>query len=205
MELGATRRLAVKKFFTLFVFLFFAPAFAEISSLNDSENAIVSDENKIFLGFEANNILLLEDGSLYFSFHGGVKIHPQFRLGMYAATVANDVNSKEHGKKISVDYNSLGILAEYKPLQIGNFSLSIPVTAGAGFTSINTKGEEHSKAKDGYFVADAALHFNYQINPSIEIGIGGGYRVFLGISEDDFENSDFNTPFGAFFINWGER
>ena len=197
----------MKKLFWIFIALacFASPALAEISTLTDTD-AVASDNSlKAFVGFEANNILLVEDGSLYFSIHGGVVLNPNFRLGLYAATVANDVNTKENGKNIAVDYNSLGVLAELKPVSFGNFSISIPVTAGAGFSSIQTQGTENSKAKDGFFVADAALHFNYQITPALEFGIGGGYRFFLGISEDGFDDGDFNTPFGAIFINWGEN
>ena len=184
----------------------FSPALAEINTLTDTD-AVASSEKavKAFVGFEANNILLIKDGSLYFSLHGGVALNPSFRLGIYAATVANDVNTRENGKNISVDYNALGILAELKPLSFGKFSISIPLSAGAGFSNIQTQGSENSKAKDGFFVADAALHFNYQITPALEFGIGGGYRFFLGISEDGFDNGDFNTPFGAIFINWGEN
>ncbi|MBP5247783.1 MAG: hypothetical protein J6Z31_08000 [Fibrobacter sp.] len=198
----------MKKFAKIFAILALiaSPALAEISTLTDTD-AVASSENslKAFVGFEANNILLIEDGSIYFSLHGGVALNPNFRLGIYAATVASDVNTREKGKNISVDYNALGLLAELKPISFGKFSLSIPVSAGAGFSNIQTQGTENSKAKDGFFVADAALHFNYQITPALEFGIGGGYRFFLGISEDGFDNGDFNTPFGAIFINWGEN
>ena len=105
----------MKKLFWIFIALacFASPALAEISTLTDTD-AVASDHSlKAFVGFEANNILLVEDGSLYFSIHGGVVLNPNFRLGLYAATVANDVNTKENGKNIAVDYNSLGVLAEH--------------------------------------------------------------------------------------------
>ena len=97
----------MKKLFWIFIALacFASPALAEISTLTDTD-AVASDHSlKAFVGFEANNILLVEDGSLYFSIHGGVVLNPNFRLGLYAATVANDVNTKENGKNIEVDYN----------------------------------------------------------------------------------------------------
>lgn len=208
MELGTTGGLPMKNFARIFAVLalMISPALAEISTLTDTDATASSEKSlKAFVGFEANNILLIEDGSLYFSLHGGVAINPNFRMGIYAATVASDVNTKENRKSISVDYNALGLLAEFKPVSFGNFSISIPVSAGAGFSNVQTQGQENSKAKDGFFVADAALHFNYQITPALEFGIGGGYRFFLGISEDGLDNGDFNTPFGAIFINWGEN
>lgn len=192
---------------TLFAFSLFASfASAEIASLSENSEAASGDLSaKAFIGFEANNILLLEDGSLVFSVHGGVDLCPAFRLGIYAATVANDVNTKYDGKNISVDYNALGLLAEIRPVRFGNFSVSFPVTAGAGYVNVQTQGKENSEAKDGFFVADAALHLNWRVTRALEFGIGGGYRVFLGISEEGLDGGDFNTPFGAIFINWGEN
>ncbi len=183
-----------------------SPVLAEITSLSDTPTDKTDDSSpKAFVGFEANNILLVEDGSIAFSIRGGVSFNPSFRFGVYAATVANDVNTKYGEKNISVDYNALGLLGEFHAFRSGKFSISIPVTAGAGFINIQTKGKENSKAKDGFFIADAALHFNYQVTKTLEFGIGGGYRLFLGISEEGFDNQDFNTPFGAIFIHWGEN
>ncbi len=206
MELGENRREPMKKtFWILALALGVSTANAEITVLTDTDEVARSEKTvKTFVGFEANNILLLEDGSIAFSIHGGVSFHPLFRLGLYASTVANDVNLQKGGKKISVDYKSLGIFTELKPFAYNAFSISVPLTAGAGFTNISKQGSENSKADDGFFMGDAALHFNYKITRSLEIGIGGGYRFFLGISEDGFSNGDFNTPFGAVFINWSE-
>ncbi len=192
---------------TFLAFSLFAPfASAEIASLSENSAAASgTSAAKAFVGFEANNILLLEDGSLVFSVHGGVALCPAFRLGIYAATVASDVNTKYKGRNISVDYNALGLLAEVRPVRFGNFSVSVPLTAGAGYVNVQTQGRENSEAKDGFFVADAALHLNWQVTRALEFGIGGGYRFFLGISEEGLDGGDFNTPFGAIFINWGEN
>lgn len=197
----------MKKWNWIFAMLCLAssPVLAEIASLSDPSVEKTDDSSlKAFVGFEADNILLVEDGSFAFSIRGGVSFNPSFRFGVYASTVANDVNTKYDGKNISVDYNALGLLGEFHAFRYGKFSVSIPVTAGAGFVNIQTKGKENSEAKDGFFVADAALHFNYQVTRTLEFGIGGGYRLFLGISEEGFDNQDFNTPFGAIFIHWGE-
>lgn len=184
------------------------PSFAAISELEDSQKETKdtsSSDLKAFISFSGSNILLHKDGSLVFSLRGGITLSEAFRLGIYASTVANDVNAKEDGKNISIDYNALGFLGEWKPVIINKFSISIPASLGAGYVNIQTQGEENSQAKDGFFTADAALHFNYQITPALLVGIGGGYRIFLGINEDGFKNSDFNTPFGELVICWGEN
>ncbi len=184
------------------------PALASISEAPAENTAPVLEKStlKSFIGFGGGNALLLEDGTLVLTIRGGVSLTENFRAGIWGSTVASDVkNWDAPGNSQYVEYNAAGIVSEFQLLTKNNFSLSIPVLIGCGYVNIQEEGIEDAQAKDGFFIAEGSLHFNYQVTPALQIALGGGYRLFLGIDYENLKNRDFNTPFAEIVFYWNEH
>lgn len=183
------------------------PALAEISELSTVPDAAPVSESpdlKAFISFGGGNALILKDGTVTLSMRGGVKFNPSFKAGIWASTVIDDVRNYDAANSEFIDYKAMGLLAEYKAFSYKDFSISAPVELGCGYVDVKDEGVEDSQAKDGFFIADAAVHFNYQVTKSLEASLGGGYRMFLGIDYNNLDNGDFDTPFAELLFTWSE-
>ena len=195
------------KIFTAACILSAMPALAEISELSpNADTAPVSEspDLKAFISFGGGNALILKDGTITLTMRGGVKLNSSFKTGIWASTVIDDVRNYDAANSEFIDYKAMGLLGEYKVFSHKNFSMSVPVELGCGYVDVKDEGVEDSQAKDGFFIADAALHFNYQVTKSLEVSLGGGYRKFLGVDYKKLDNGDFDTPFAELLFTWSE-
>ncbi len=196
------------KIFAAIVF-FSVHALASIPEISGDGQAPVTEypNLKAFVGFGGGNALLLEDGTLILTIRGGVSVNKNLRAGVWGSTVASDARNYDapNHKAQYIDYNAAGAIAELQLFNRNAFSISIPLLVGCGYVNVQEEGVEDSQAKDGFFIAEAALHFNYQITKALQVAIGGGYRLFLGIDYENLENADFNTPFAEVVFYWSEK
>ena len=112
------------------------------------------------------------------------------------SSIMSDVENHKVKHNQLVNYKAFGGFVELFPLRFDKFSVSVPIQAGGGSVSALEPGDEAYETEDYFFIADMAVHFNYRITKMLEISIGGGYRMFTGIEENNLENLDFCTPFG---------
>lgn len=170
---------------------------------NESETP--SNELKAFIALSGGNSMIARDGTIWISIKGGVQILPRLQTGLYVSTIASDVENPYAKSTLqSIDYNAMGIIAEVLLLEKNHFSLSLPFSFGGGFINILEQNAEHFKAEDGFFIGEAAISFNYQLTKALNVGIGGGYRLFLHIDSNNLDNSDFNSLFGVLSFKWME-
>lgn len=177
--------------------LSFSTANAELAGMNDVQPVEESNNGlNAFIGVSGGNSMIAGDGTVFASLRIGLKLNSLFSSGFWASTTVSDVRNYNVHEKQLVNYKSFGAFVELFPFHAGKFSISIPLEIGGGVVNAMESGDDAFEPEDYFFTGDAALHFNYRLTKKLEVSIGGGYRMFLGIEENNLDNSDFSTPFG---------
>jgi len=170
-----------------------------------TETDSTSQSLKAFIGFSGGNSMIARDGTIWMSIKGGVNVHSRIQTGLYVSTIVSDVKNPNLKTAFQyIDYNALGAFAEFYLLEKNLFSLSIPVSIGGGLINIMEQNVEHSNAEDGFFMGELGISFNFQLTRVLNVSIGGGYRQFLHIDNNNLDNGDFNTLFGELSFRWAE-
>ncbi|MCQ2053989.1 MAG: hypothetical protein MJY82_01695 [Fibrobacter sp.] len=188
-----------KVLFTLALVLSCATSsFAELAGMGDSQDSAAKKNEglKALIGFSGGNSMIADDGTIFATLRIGLDFQPLFATGVWASTIVSDVRNYNVKEKQLVNYKSFGAFIELFPIRFGDFAISVPVEIGAGVVNALENGDESFESEDYFFTGDMALHFNYRVTNMLEISIGGGYRMFAGIEENNLENMDFCTPFG---------
>lgn len=149
-----------------------------------------------FLGVDGGNALIAKDGTIFTNLRIGIEWNPMISTGVFATLFVDNVLNHHVKPSQMLNYKAYGAVIEVTPFRKNLFSISVPVKIAGGVVNAMDRGEGAFSPEDYFFTADAALHFNYRITKMLEVSIGGGYRAFAGIEENNLENSDFNTPFG---------
>lgn len=149
-----------------------------------------------FLGIGGGNALIARDGTVFANLRIGIEWNPMIATGVFATFIVDDVLNPHVKAPQMVNYNAYGAVIEVTPFRRGLFSISVPVEIAGGVVNAMDRGEDAFSPEDYFFMADAALQFNFRVTKMLEVSIGGGYRAFAGIEENNLENSDFSTPFG---------
>lgn len=141
--------------------------------------------------------MITDDGTIFMALRIGLDFGKLLSAGMWYVSTISDVRNYNVPQKQLVNYNSFGAFVELFPLRFNEqMSVSVPIRVGGGAVNALENGDEGFESEDYFFVADMAAHFNYRITKMLEVSIGGGYRMFAGIEENNLENMDFCTPFG---------
>ena len=180
----------------MFVIAIAVFANAELQSVQFAPEEPKDDGIKALVGFGGGNSMIADDGTIFTALRIGIDFKPLISTGMWYSTIISDVRNYNVDQKQLLSYNAFGAFIELFPVRIGDFSLSVPIEVGGGAISTLENGDEGFQSEDYVFIADMALHFNYRITKMLEVSIGGGYRMFSGVEENNLENMDFNTPFG---------
>lgn len=186
------------KYISVFAFAFAVSANAELVGMNDQATEAPAKERSWsgLVGVSGGNSLIARDGTIFMSVRIGVQWNDIIANGAWATFLMSDVmNPNVKGQEL-VNYNAFGLFAELFPYRNGAFSISVPVQVGAGVVNVIEKGDEAFSPEDKFFTGEMALHFNYRVTRMLEVSIGGGYRMFAGISENNLDDMDFCTPFG---------
>ena len=175
-------------------------SFAELAGMGDS-NAPTEEKSergiKALIGIGGGNSMITDDGTIFMALRIGLDFGKLLSAGMWYVTTISDVRNYNVPQKQLVNYNSFGAFVELFPLRFNEqMSVSVPIRVGGGAVNALENGDEGFESEDYFFVADMAAHFNYCITRMLEVSIGGGYRMFAGIEENNLENMDFCTPFG---------
>ena len=187
-------------------FAFTSVAHAELAGMNDQPEDSTSKSRSWsgLIGVSGGNSLIAGDGTIFMSVRIGVQWNDIIANGAWATFLMEDVaNPNVKGQEL-VNYNAFGIFAEIFPYRNGAFSVSIPLSIGGGVVNVVEKGEEAFSPDDKFFTGEMALHFNYRVTRMLEVSIGGGYRMFAGISENNLDDMDFCTPFGELRFTFKE-
>lgn len=171
-------------------------SFAELRSAQFTPEEPTTNTWKAFLGFNGGNSMITDDGTIFAGLRIGIEWNPLIATSIWANAIISDVRNWKVAQPQMVDYKAFGIQGEVTPYRKDIFSVSIPVNVGMGVVNTMNKGDEAFSPEDYFFVADASAHFNVKVTKALEVSIGGGYRIFAGIEENNLKNSDFNTPFG---------
>lgn len=169
---------------------------AELRSVKFTPEEEKNDGIKALVGIGGGNSMIADDGTIFMSLRIGIDLNPLLSTGMWYVSTISDVRNYNVPQKQLVNYNSFGAFVELIPIRISDFAISVPVRIGGGAINTLENGDEGFQSEDYVFIADMAVHFNYRITKMLEVSIGGGYRMFAGVEENNLENLDFCTPFG---------
>ena len=170
---------------------------AELQGSKDYEpSKAESSDWSALVGVSGGNSLIARDGTIFMNLRIGIALNPYISFGAYHSSILSNVqNPKVHHSQM-IDYHAYGVFAEPVVFRNGIFSISLPVSIGGD--------EDGFKAEDGFFVADFSAQFNFRVTKLFEVSIGGGYRLFAGIEENNLKNKDFRTPFGELRFTFKE-
>lgn len=186
------------KFFAtaLMVLACAASSFAELRTVQFQAEEPANDGWKAYLGFSGGNSMIADDGTIFAGLRIGIDWNSLFGTGLWGNVIISDVRNYNVKHKQVLDYKAFGLQGEVTPYRKGIFSIAIPVNVGMGVVNTMNQGDEAFSPEDYFFVADASVHFSARVTKALEVSIGGGYRIFADIEENNLENSDFNTLFG---------
>lgn len=157
------------------------------------------------LGISGGNSLIARDGTIFMNIRIGIALNPYISFGAYQSSIMSNVKNPKVRHSQMIDYHAFGVFAEPVVFRNGIFSISLPVSIGGGEVDFMDKGDEDGfKAEDGFFTADFSAQFNFRVTKLFEVSIGGGYRLFAGIEENNLKNKDFRTPFGELRFTFKE-
>lgn len=179
---------------------------AELQGSKDYEpSKVESSDWSALVGVSGGNSLIARDGTIFMNLRIGIALNPYISFGAYHSSILSNVqNPKVHHSQM-IDYHAYGVFAEPVVFRNGIFSISLPVSIGGGEVDFMDKGDEDGfKAEDGFFVADFSAQFNFRVTKLFEVSIGGGYRLFAGIEENNLKNKDFRSPFGELRFTFKE-
>lgn len=187
--------------------VFATSANAELAGMAD-QDAKASDASSShwsgLIGISGGNSLIARDGTIFMSVRIGVQWNDFIANGAWATLLLSDVqNPNVKGQEV-IDYNAFGLFAELFPLRFNEFSISVPIQVGGGVVNVIEKGDEAFSPEEYFFTGDMAVHFNYRLTKMLEVSIGGGYRMFAGIDENNLDDMDFCTPFGELRFTFKE-
>ncbi|MCQ2098673.1 MAG: hypothetical protein MJY87_12130 [Fibrobacter sp.] len=169
---------------------------AELRSASFTPEEPRNDGWSAFLGIGGGNALIARDGTIFANLRIGIEWNSWLATGVFATFILDDVLNPHVDSPQMVNYNAYGAVVEFTPFRKNLFSISIPVEIAGGVMNAMDRGEKAFSPEDYFFMTDASVQFNYRITKMLEVSIGGGYRIFAGIEENNLDNGDFSTPFG---------
>lgn len=173
-------------------------SFAELANMQDKPATEEKTDSgiKALIGISGGNSLVADDGAIFTSLRIGLSLNTYMATGAWFSMLLGDIRNYNVPQKQMINYKAFGAFVELFPLRFDAFSISVPIQAGGGAVHALDNGDEAFESEEYFFTADMAVHFNYRITRMLEVSIGGGYRMFTGIDENNLENLDFCTPFG---------
>lgn len=171
-------------------------AHAELRSVAFTPEEPASNGWSAFIGIGGGNALIARDGTVFANLRIGIEWNPYVSTGVFASFIMDDVLNPNVKTSQMINYNAYGAVVEFTPFRKNLFSISIPVEIAGGVVNFMDLGDSAFSPEDYFFMADAAVQFNFRVTKMLEVSVGGGYRVFAGIEDNNLDNGDFSTPFG---------
>ncbi|MBO7060198.1 MAG: hypothetical protein IKN70_09870 [Fibrobacter sp.] len=191
-----------------FTLAFAVSAQAELAGMTDQPAPVDSSSKSRswsgLIGISGGNSMIARDGTIFMSVRIGIQWNDIIANGAWTTFLMDDVQNPNVKGRELVNYNAFGLFAEFFPYRNGAFAISVPLSVGGGVVNVIEKGDEAFSPEDKFFTGELSLHFNYRITRMLEVSIGGGYRMFAGISENNLDDMDFCTPFGELRFTFKE-
>lgn len=189
------------------ILAFATSANAELAGMSDQAAPIKQEEQSSWsgiIGVSGGNSLIARDGTIFMSVRIGVQWNDFLANGVWASFITDNVQNPNVKGNEQINYNAFGLFAEIFPVRIDAFSISVPIELGGGVVNITEKGDEAFSPEDYFFTGEMSVQFNYRLTRMLEVSIGGGYRMFSGISKNNLDDMDFCTPFGELRFTFKE-
>ena len=152
-----------------------------------------------FGGFSLVNTALAGEWTMEVGGLGGGFLNKQFYLGGGGFGLSQQNENYEYG----MGYG--GVMLGYFWQGGGKTALNVYVFGGFG--SMEETGESIQNEDDFWAIRPAA-EIDFLLTDWLRLGIGGGYRQIMGITNSTLDDSDVSAPFGSItfrFGNWGKE
>ncbi len=123
-------------------------------------------------------------------------------LGLGGYGLVNSVSADDHAVRIrAFDLWYAGAHADYTLLHAKILHGSLSGFVGGG--QVRNSGPAET-ASANLFVAEPSVNLELNLTPSLELGLGGGYRIVNGSDLDRLSNSDLRGWVATLFLRWTE-
>ncbi len=124
-------------------------------------------------------------------------------LGLAGNALVNSVNASDRYHSLKAfDFWNAGVTLDWTL-----FSRSlVHGSAGCflGYGQLRTDPLQGDAARTDLFIADPGINVLLNLTPTLELGLGGSYRLVGGSDLAGLANSDLNGLTGSLFLRWTE-
>jgi hypothetical protein len=125
-------------------------------------------------------------------------------FGLAGNTLVNNVNfSKNYENLKAFDFWDAGVIVDWTIFH--TYLVHGSLNCFLGYGQLTVRPLDTHSARSDLFVADPGLNVMLNLTTSLELGIGGSYRIVSGSDCRDLSNSDLSGLTGTIFLRWTEE
>jgi hypothetical protein len=125
-------------------------------------------------------------------------------LGLAGNALVNNVNANDLYQNLKAfDFWDAGVSVDWTLFHTSLVHGSVGCFLGYG--QLNVTPRQGSANRTDLFVADPGVNVTLNLTTSLELGIGGSYRIVSGSNVQDLSNSDLSGLAGSVFLRWTEE
>ncbi|MBU4200669.1 MAG: hypothetical protein KKG09_07030 [Verrucomicrobia bacterium] len=125
-------------------------------------------------------------------------------FGLAGYALVNNVNAGEQYENLKAfDFWDTGVSMDWTLFHTSLVHGSVECFLGYGQLNVNPL--QGSSDRADLFVADPGINVMLNLTSSLELGIGGSYRIVNGSNFQDLSNSDLSGLAGSVFLRWTEE
>ena len=125
-------------------------------------------------------------------------------FGLAGNALVNNVNASDQYDNLKAfDFWDAGVTVDWTLFHTSLVHGSLGCFLGYGQLNVNPL--QGSSARADLFVADPGVNVMLNLTTSLELGVGGSYRIVSGSNFQDLSNSDMGGLTGSVFLRWTEE
>lgn len=125
-------------------------------------------------------------------------------FGLAGNALVNNVNASDQYQNLKAfDFWDAGVVLDWTLFHASLLHGSLGCFLGYG--QVNPTPLQGSSSRSDLFVADPGVNVMLNLTPTLELGLGGSYRIVSGSNAQDLSNSDLGGLTGTVFLRWTEE
>lgn len=125
-------------------------------------------------------------------------------LGLAGNALVNNVNASDRYQNLKAfDFWDAGASVDWTLFHSSLVHGSLGCFLGYGQLNVNPIAGDSERAD--LFVAEPGINVMLNLTTSLELGVGGSYRIVSGSNFQDLSNSDLSGLTGSVFLRWTEE
>ncbi len=124
-------------------------------------------------------------------------------FGLAGNALVNNVNASDQYRNLKAfDFWDAGVCVDWTLFHASLVHGSLGCFLGYG--QLRAEPPAGGSERADLFVADPGVNVMLNLTPTLELGLGGSYRIVSGSNFQDLSNSDLGGLTGAVFLRWTE-